>query len=405
MGRRRKKKPKQHQSLTRSHSSLLPGFDEVNDFILAQIEKEKTVEKFTDGLVCERCGMVYEINNHNKAGMYCNQFFRENGKYEACNGQIFLEKNVIKLPDVVKTGKKYDYNSGTGWNGVEYTTGWESHKHSADVVVFEHEGKQLFAGNGHSIDEKSGKWGLIIDLAGVIQVPKPSAFIREDMPSRFKALKDHLDKDETLPSEILRLYWNDMGTPPAGIDFWSHMWMLLPEKTAICCVGGHGRTGTAIASLMIAAGVDYYTALEDVRVKHCNKAVESLSQEQYLHAIYVEYLQRALASAKAAHNLADVKDIVEDIEYAMAHKPTYLPIKKDEVKNQSVIPFKEKEKSDGTSTEDIKADAEMLDQRTKIVGDKIFVEECVNIACTDGNCADPDHMGWVPWDYSTLEAW
>lgn len=48
------------------------------------------------------------------------------------------------------------------------------------------------------------------------------------------------------------------------------------------CHAGHGRTGTALAALMILAGLDAETALLRVWNEFCEFAVETQSQERYL---------------------------------------------------------------------------------------------------------------------------
>jgi hypothetical protein len=48
------------------------------------------------------------------------------------------------------------------------------------------------------------------------------------------------------------------------------------------CHAGHGRTGTALAALMILAGFDAETALVRLWDEFCEFAVESPSQERYL---------------------------------------------------------------------------------------------------------------------------
>ena len=416
MSRRKKWKRKQKEIMKKSHSSLNPEFDEANEAILEEISKSQVIE-----LICEICGAAYEYNNHNKPGMYCVVKTTLNTD---CGGQIWVDKDMIKLPVEIKNGKKY--HGSTGVNTTSHFGGgvWESHKHYGDDVIFEFDGKKLYASNQYSIDEKSGKWDLIIDLAGVVTIPRPSEFIRNDSPKRFHGLKPYLDVDEPLPSEVLRLFWTDMSIPPCGVDFWIKLWEMLPEKTVIACMGGHGRTGTCIVSLMIAAGEDFYEALEHVRKEHCHKAVETLSQEKYLHCIYIEMLQKELKLAREKNDLTLIKDIVEDIEFATKNPPL-LNFKKDDKKTgeqQTPVPFNQQSTKVGSSSGEKVCNCDVissyvnpcpihavnpewakdLDQNIRVVGDIIYVEECVDKLCMQPNCKVLSHQGWVEWDFTEV---
>lgn len=386
-----------------SHSkgSLNPEFDEANTAILANMK--------SDELVCDRCGEVYLKSDGNKAGFYC----VEKALNEVCNG-ILVEVNMIKLPQNVKTGKKnnYPYQGGNSWQGGgQQQQQHFAHDHPGDKVIFEFNGKSLFASNTHSLREYSSKWDLIIDLAGVVsQVSTKDSFIGITAPKRFVGLKKWIFKEKTVPSEVLRLHWTDMGIPPVGLDFWLDLWELLPAKTVIACFGGHGRTGTCIGSLMIAAGIDYYSAITTVRTEHCEKAVETTGQEQYLHALYADMLVRQMEKAKANNDLNEVKDLTIEIEYALKHKPNHMSSLGEESKplktNGVTFPYETKSMPFNQTVAGSLADSTQdvlwkdTDKRTKISGDKIYVEECINTTCVEFNCKEPSHLGWVPWDYS-----
>jgi protein-tyrosine phosphatase len=52
------------------------------------------------------------------------------------------------------------------------------------------------------------------------------------------------------------------------------------EAVEIGCLGGHGRTGTALACLAVLAGTPPDDAVAWVRATYCEKAVETDAQEQ-----------------------------------------------------------------------------------------------------------------------------
>jgi len=54
------------------------------------------------------------------------------------------------------------------------------------------------------------------------------------------------------------------------------------ERVEVGCLGGHGRTGTALAWLAILAGLDPATAVAWVRANYCPYAVETADQEAFV---------------------------------------------------------------------------------------------------------------------------
>lgn len=89
------------------------------------------------------------------------------------------------------------------------------------------------------------------------------------------------------PCESLVIPWEDRGTPPVQAGFWPYLLHLLPAGHVVCCcLGGHGRTGTALAALAIAGlRMDAKAAIEHVRSRYCPQAIESKVQEDYLYRL------------------------------------------------------------------------------------------------------------------------
>jgi hypothetical protein len=97
------------------------------------------------------------------------------------------------------------------------------------------------------------------------------------------SLGKHMQK---LPDEIV-LAWNDFSTPPVQSSFWGalHDHVILKKYKHVCfhCEHGHGRTGTAAAAMIITLQqLDVETSVNYIREVHCNQAVESDMQIQYL---------------------------------------------------------------------------------------------------------------------------
>ena len=102
------------------------------------------------------------------------------------------------------------------------------------------------------------------------------------MPKRWDVLRAHLDR---APVEEITLPWDDGGTPPVKATFWRALIELCAARKVplvIHCIGGHGRTGTALAAILIAYAIPADDAIAFVRKNHCDKAIETLRQERYL---------------------------------------------------------------------------------------------------------------------------
>lgn len=371
-----------------SRGSLNPEFDAANMAALS----DPDVVGPPCAVMCEECFSVKDWDPK-LVGRHC----RKGG----CSGwyvAIDEDWNVVRLPNELKTGKK----SGSGYltqNDLPYTGGttnsaYKSCNHPGEKVIFEWGGKKLFAAKGQDLIERSCKWELILDLAGVAITPATSNFNFLGVgPKKLKdALIDLVYKDTSKYPEVLRLNWSDMGIPPVGLPFWLKMWEMLPERTVMCCVGGHGRTGTCLASLMISAGIDYYSAVQTVRTEHCERAIESLQQEKYLHALYMDVLKHEL------ENGGDAVEIGKDLEYAASHVPndksSYGEIVKEEPKKSGGLAAVPKRhtmiwlKEDGTA------------QRRRTFGSVDYVLECIEPTCNKYGCMDTAHIGWIDYEHS-----
>ena len=174
--------------------------------------------------------------------------------------------------------------SGTYSSGGYYSNGCS---HKGDVLVFEHEGRRYYGANT-SIKVTTDTL-VVIDLAGSVtkDVKDAQSFVDGiSDPGLAKKLKAVAH-----PVKLLRLNWPDMQVPPPeiGLEFWQSLLKAMPQgKIVVACMGGHGRTGSCLSALMIAAGLKSApNAINTVRLMHCVKAVETQGQENYLRALAV----------------------------------------------------------------------------------------------------------------------
>jgi protein-tyrosine phosphatase len=58
------------------------------------------------------------------------------------------------------------------------------------------------------------------------------------------------------------------------------------ERVELGCLGGHGRTGTALACLAVLGGYPPEEAVAWVRANYCPSAVETAEQESFVLALH-----------------------------------------------------------------------------------------------------------------------
>jgi hypothetical protein len=87
------------------------------------------------------------------------------------------------------------------------------------------------------------------------------------------------------------LDWPDGGVPVAPAKVAGALGTVLSrsrggEKVEIGCLGGHGRTGTALACLAVICGSAPGQAVDWVRANYCASAVETAEQESFVRAFH-----------------------------------------------------------------------------------------------------------------------
>jgi hypothetical protein len=97
----------------------------------------------------------------------------------------------------------------------------------------------------------------------------------------------YLDPRWGPPWEHDHLDWPDFGLPADPPSFVPVLADLLRraragQRVEVGCLGGHGRTGTALAWLAILTGQSAETAVEWVRENYCPHAIETSAQEQFI---------------------------------------------------------------------------------------------------------------------------
>lgn len=87
------------------------------------------------------------------------------------------------------------------------------------------------------------------------------------------------------------LDWPDFGVPDDATQVVPALRSMLAraragERVEVGCLGGHGRTGTALACLAILSGHPPGEAVAWVRANYCVEAVETTEQEAFVVGLY-----------------------------------------------------------------------------------------------------------------------
>lgn len=142
---------------------------------------------------------------------------------------------------------------------------------------------------------------LIVDLAGMVSLtlPKPPFSVPwfKSGPEVFKGI-DPVPPPPPAPVNIpiLKFDHPDQCAPQVPVSYWAAFNATLRAEypsgghVIVACVGGHGRTGTVLASIILAANPQCSAAdaIKFVRQFHCECAIESAAQVRYLLAFRPE---------------------------------------------------------------------------------------------------------------------
>ena len=92
------------------------------------------------------------------------------------------------------------------------------------------------------------------------------------------------------PSQIVIYPWPDLGVPRNTRRFNRALrWVLeqasVGRRIEVGCAGGHGRTGTTLAGLLVLQGMTPREAVRRVRRTYCDEAIESPEQTSMIRRL------------------------------------------------------------------------------------------------------------------------
>ena len=172
-----------------------------------------------------------------------------------------------------------DWYAGSDVTPTHYTATL-SCVHDAVAPVFTLDGVRIFGTRYNAIDAYDWMEKTVVLNCSQHAIKFDAPLTHSDL-----ALPRYMEAPDWMA--IVDIDWQDMQAPPLPTSFWADfMYEVIRgeyKNVIVCCVGSHGRTGTALAALLINAGAETAaSAIKTVRDLHCGIAGESAAQETYL---------------------------------------------------------------------------------------------------------------------------
>lgn len=204
---------------------------------------------------------------------------------EAEAWQAYFSSPEGKVETGTTGGTVGSKTTGAGWS---YAKGPVC-THPGDKVVIQLDGINIHC--GAKIDLASGYFAFdtILDVGAMIYL---AAIPIKDVTGFEHDAKLKLGQHIHRP-RMVQLDWPDMGVFPGGVGFWRALWDMFKKNGThnllIACQGSHGRTGTALAAIMICChGYAPAEAATFIRLEHCKQAIETNDQIDYLNNLYAQ---------------------------------------------------------------------------------------------------------------------
>lgn len=197
------------------------------------------------------------------------------------------------------------YRRKTGGNTSNVTgyTGITSKSYSAPCrhkpsPVFSFDDLMFYGGSRYTITgtPELDKIQVVLNASGTAL----NSWDKTSLPPEFQSLNRFITADYHFKELVID--WMDGQGPDVLPGFWQEFIQLCKDqgfKHIMCiCFGGHGRTGTALASIMLASG--YWNLKESVEIIHkiyCVEAIETSAQYKYLVELEKAFVPEARREA------------------------------------------------------------------------------------------------------------
>lgn len=161
---------------------------------------------------------------------------------------------------------------------------WCKHNPAPEPVFVHPSGKwELYIADYQGARDNYKEFDWLIDGGNVVSDYDMKLVLKGD-PIVARALMKHNLLPAKSKCRIVHIDWIDRAAPDLHPRFWIDLATMLKGRVLTCCQGGHGRSGTALVSLMMTA-TDYspLDAITHLRAIHCPRAIESIVQHEYLN--------------------------------------------------------------------------------------------------------------------------
>ncbi len=151
--------------------------------------------------------------------------------------------------------------------------------HDDGTKLFRAFGTTFFGGTFHGATKSS--YDLILNFSGR---KIGGGFIKftDSVPEKYQQWAKPMEYP------VMDIDWPDMGAGRLFKDEWQQLADLIKhdddlKRVYLCCVGGHGRTGTAAVILGLLLGaLPYEGPITELRKRYCKNIVESKKQFDYI---------------------------------------------------------------------------------------------------------------------------
>lgn len=194
-----------------------------------------------------------------------------------------------------------DYYSEWSHGGYTGKTTYPKCNHTNGSMAIETPGGVYLGGSASHVSEKFDA-DFVVDMNG--HYPMERKPILSGSKSLLSKLAEFISPSENHKQpKVLKVSCADFAAPSVSPKMWNKLVSLFPKgsKVLVTCVGGHGRTGTAMASILVASGVSGAKAINFVREHYCDLAIETVAQEDYVLKVYRERLMAEGMNEKEAH--------------------------------------------------------------------------------------------------------